>query len=255
MRTTEGQQAEEQSIWADATFGFKYIFARPSLLGMQMLFFFCNLFFGIGQVVMAPMILARTDQNSLIFGSVQTAGAIGAIAGGIIMSAWGGFKRRTHGVIFGWLISSLAGPLFLGLGTSLAMWIPAAVGMAIFGPLINGSNQALWQSKVPPDLQGRVFSARRLIAWCTQPIAPLIGGVLADKLLEPSMRVATSPLAQTFGGLFGIGPGAGMGLLLALTGVATALIALTAYFIPIIRNAEDVLPDYKPAEAATPANV
>jgi hypothetical protein len=123
--------------------------------------------------------------------------------------------------------------------------------MSLFGPLINGSNQALWQSKVPPDLQGRVFSARRLIAWFTQPIAPLIGGVLADRILEPAMQVSTSPLAQVFGGLFGTGPGAGMGLLLASTGLITAFMAAIAYFIPVIRNAETVLPDYKPAEAPT----
>jgi MFS family permease len=251
MRTEEGRHAEGQGILADAAFGFKYIFARPSLLGLQMTFFFCNLFAGIGFVVMAPMILARTGQNSLIFGSVQTAAAVGGIIGGIAMSAWGGFKRRANGVIFGWILTSLAGPVFLGLGKGLTMWIPAAVGMAIFGPLVNGSNQALWQSKVPPDLQGRVFSARRLIAWFTQPIAPLIGGLLADRILEPSMRLSTSPLAQTFGGLFGVGPGAGMGLLLALTGLGSASVAIIAYFIPTIRNAEDILPDYKPVEESS----
>ena len=55
-----------------------------------------NLFSGIGFTILAPMILARTDSNSLIFGSVQTVGAIGGIVGGMVMSAWGGFKRRVH---------------------------------------------------------------------------------------------------------------------------------------------------------------
>ena len=54
--------------------------------------------------VLAPMILARTGSNSLIFGSVQTAGAIGGVIGGVLMSAWGGFKRRVHGVLAGWAI-------------------------------------------------------------------------------------------------------------------------------------------------------
>ncbi len=58
----------------------------------------------------------------------------------------------------------------------------------LFVPLLNGSNQSIWQAKVAPDLQGRVFTARRLIAWFTNPISPIIGGTLADFLLEPAMK-------------------------------------------------------------------
>lgn len=64
---------------------------------------------------------------------------------------------------------------------------------------------------------GRVFSARRLIAWFTNPISPIIGGTLADFVLEPAMR-SDSVLASIFGGLVGTGPGAGMGLLMVFSG-------------------------------------
>ncbi|MGH2523999.1 MAG: MFS transporter, partial [Anaerolineales bacterium] len=178
-RTDEGRQGAG-SIWKEAWYGFQYIFARPSLLGLQMIFFFANLFAGIAFTVLAPMVLARTGQNSVVFGTVQSAGAIGGVVGGVIMSAWGGFKRRVHGVLLGWILSSLFGTALLGLGRDLTLWIPAIVLTTIFGPLINGSNQAIWQAKVAPDVQGRVFSARRLIAWFTNPITPLIAGPLAD---------------------------------------------------------------------------
>jgi len=95
QRTEDGQNAQGNML-KEAAFGFRYIFARPSLLGLQLLFFAGNLFSGVAYTVMAPMILARTGQNALIFGTVQTAGAIGAVVGGIAMSAWGGFKRRIH---------------------------------------------------------------------------------------------------------------------------------------------------------------
>jgi MFS transporter, DHA3 family, macrolide efflux protein len=241
-KTEEGQQ-KTGNIWSEAAYGFTYIFARPSLLGLQLIFFFGNLFSGIGFTLLAPMILARTDSNSLIFGSVQSAGAIGAVAGGVLMSIWGGFKRRVHGVLLGWILFSLSGMLFLGIGQGLAVWIPAMVIMSLCGPLINASNQAIWQSKVAPDLQGRVFSARRLIAWFAQPVSPIIAGTLADFAFEPAMR-GDGMLSQTFGVLVGTGPGAGMGLILVFCSLAAALVGLTGYFIPAIRNAEDLLPDH-----------
>jgi MFS transporter, DHA3 family, macrolide efflux protein len=247
-QTEEGKLAQG-NILKEAAYGFRYIFARPSLLGLQMVFFFGNLFSGISQTVFNPMILARTNQNSLIFGGVQTAGAIGMIVGGVAMSAWGGFKRRVHGVLGGWMYSGVLGTAILGLKFGLPAWITGMVLGALSIPLVNGSNQAIWQSKVAPDLQGRVFSARRLIAWFTNPISPVIGGVLADYVLEPAMRTQ-SALSDTFGWLVGTGPGAGMGLLMVFCGVIMSLVGLAGYFIPAIRNAEDLLPDHDQAQQA-----
>jgi hypothetical protein len=120
---------------------------------------------------------------------------------------------------------------------------------AVLGPWINGSNQAIWQSKVPPDMQGRVFSARRLIAWLTNPISPLIAGTLADYVLEPAMR-APSSLSRLFGWLVPPGPGAGMGLLIFLSSLGGIAAGLAGYFIYSIRNAEDILPDHDVIPAA-----
>ncbi len=239
--TQEGQEAKG-SLLKEAAFGFRYIFARPSLLGLQLVFFTANLFSGIGWTVLAPMVLARTDSNTLIFGSVQTAGAIGGILGGILMSAWGGFKRRVHGVLLGWALTGLFSAL-LGIGVNLSLWIPAILLVSIVGPLVNASNQAIWQAKVAPDLQGRVFSARRLIAWLTTPVSPIIAGTLADFVLEPAMRTQ-SGLAALFRPLVGSGPGAGMGLLTFFCGLLITLVGVGGYFFPAIRRAEDLLPDF-----------
>jgi MFS family permease len=250
-KTEEGQQ-QAGNIWSEAAYGFTYIFSRPSLLGLQLVFFFGNLFSGIGGTAMAPMILARTANDSLVFGTAQSAGAIGAVVGGILMSIWGGFKRRVHGVLLGWIFSSLGGMVLLGVGRDLSLWIPGMVLLSIFIPLVNGSNQAIWQAKVAPDLQGRVFSARRLIAWFSNPIAPLIAGALSDWVFEPAMRADTA-LASLFGPLVGTGPGAGMGLLVVVCGLAAALVGAAGYFIPAIRNAEDILPDHDTLKDAEPA--
>jgi len=241
-QTEEGRKSQG-SLLKEAGYGFRYIFSRPSLLGLQLIFFFGNLFAGIGNTVLAPMVLARTGQDSLIFGTVQAAGAAGAVLGGILMSAWGGFRRRVHGVLGGWIYAGILGTSILGLKFGLPVWLVGMVlGAPIVTALINGSNQAIWQSKVAPDLQGRVFSARRLIAWFTNPISPIIGGTLADFVLEPAMQ-SQGTLPNTFGWLVGTGPGAGMGLLLVLCGLGMSLVGLAGYFVPVVRNAEDLLAD------------
>jgi DHA3 family macrolide efflux protein-like MFS transporter len=247
VRTVEGAQGQG-NLWEEALYGFKYIFARPSLLGLQVIFLIGNLFSGIGFTLLAPMLLSRTGNNSVIFGSVESAGAIGGVVGGVIMSAWGGFKRRVHGVLLGWMFA-MSGLIFLGMGQSLPIWIFAIVLASTFLPLINASNQAIWQAKVAPDLQGRVFSARRLIAWFTNPISPIIAGTLADFVLEPAMTSSTT-LSRLFGGLVGTGPGSGMGLLMVLCGLGGVLVGLSGYLLPAIRSAEEMLPDHDALQTA-----
>ena len=237
----DGIKASEGGVLSQVAFGFKYIFSRPSLLGLQMIFFFGNLFSGMAITLTAPMILARSGQNSLVFGTVESFFAAGGIVGGIIMSAWGGFKRRVHGVLIGWILSNL-GTIMLGFGQSLTIWIPSAVLIMLVSALINGSNQSIWQAKVPADLQGRVFSARLLIAWFTNPISPIIAGTLADFVFEPAMR-APGPFSAIFSPLLGNGPGAGMGFLIVLCGMAGTAIGLICYFFPVILNAETILGD------------
>lgn len=251
-RTEEGKQGQG-SILKEAAYGFRYIVARPSLLGLQLMFFFANLFAGLGQTAMAPMILARTGNNEVAFGTVLSAGAIGGILGGLAMSAWGGFKRRVNGVLLGWILGSLLGPLLMGLGRDVPVWVVASLLGAFVIPIVNGSSQAIWQAKVAPDVQGRVFATRRLIAWMATPITPLIAGVLADRVLEPGMQPAGS-LVPTFSGLVGSGPGAGLALLLILSGLGAAGIAALSYLVPAVRDAESLLPDHDAAPADPASN-
>ncbi|MCS6844702.1 MAG: MFS transporter [Caldilineales bacterium] len=230
------------SVWQEAVYGFRYIFRRPGLLGLQLVFFFGNLFGGMAYTLLAPMVLARTGNNSVALGVVQSAGAVGAVVGGVVMSVWSGFRRRVHGVLLGWALSAV-GVALLGVARTVGQWIPAAFFAAVVSPLVNTSNQALWQAKVPPDVQGRVFSARRLIAWFTTPISPVIAGTLADFVFEPAMQGDTA-LAAAFGGLVGTGPGAGMGLLVVLCGLLGLAVPLVGYLTPAVRCVETDLPDH-----------
>ncbi len=250
-------KASRGSIWQESLFGFKYIWARPSLLGLQLIFFFGNLMSTLAGVLIAPMILARTGNNAQMLGIIESVGSAGGIAGGLILSAWGGPKRRVNGVIFGWLFSGLLGMCIYSLNLGVAAWVIGSFCFSFFIPLVNSSNQGIWQSKVPPDLQGRVFSVRRLIAQITAPLAMLISGPLADFVFEPAMRLPGSTMASTFGFITGTGPGTGMSLILFFSGLTVTMIGIIAYSIPRIRNVETILPDHDqlkaPAEEPAPA--
>lgn len=243
------------SFLSETTFGFRYILRRPSLLGLQLVFACGNLLSGISFALVAPMLLVttgRTDQSVGVLGTVQTLFAIGGVAGGLLLTVWGGPKRKAYGVVFGWALFGLLGGLIMGLGRGLVAWSIAAFFGAFFGPIIDGSNQAIWQAKVAPDLQGRVFSVRLLIAWIMSPLANLVAGPLADYVFEPSMREG-EVLASVFGGVTGVGPGRGMALVFVLCGILMGLVGLGGYSIRVIRDAEEILPDHEVAASGMPA--
>ena len=247
-KQTETGAESKGSLWSESMFGFKYIWKRPSLLGLQVLFLCGNFFATLGFTLLAPMILARTNSNELIFGTVQSTAAVGGVLGGLLMSAWGGPKKMVYGVIFGWGFAGLAQSVF-GMGQQLPVWLMAGFVMSMLTPLINASNQAIWQAKVEPDVQGRVFSIRRLIAWISTPLAMLAAGPLADAWLEPAMQ-SESVMASLFGGLVGTGAGSGMSLIMMFSGLAIVVVAVVSFNIPAIRNVDELMPDHVQEEEA-----
>jgi DHA3 family macrolide efflux protein-like MFS transporter len=240
---THTSQKRENGLLKEALYGLQYIWARPSLTGLTVSFLFINLFGGIALTLFAPLVLAHTQNNSVILGTVQTVGAIAGVAGGIFLSAWGGTKRRIQSGYLGVLIASLLGIAVFGLGRNPLFWIFGIATFSLMSPILGGSIQAIWQAKVAPDVQGRVFSTRRLISWFTTPITPIIAGTLADYVLEPAMQ-SKNWFSQTFGGIFGTSPGSGMGWLIFACGLGAASVCIVSYIIPYIRNVEDILPDH-----------
>jgi len=240
---TKVGQIGKGSIWKESFYGFRYIFNRPSLLSLQLVFFTINLVATFSFTLLAPMILARTGSDVIVLGTVQSAAGVGGVMGSLLMSVWGGPKRRVNGIFIGMMLTSLLGITLIGVGQSLTIWTLASFFLVFFIPIINGSNQAIWQAKVAPDVQGRVFATRLLISQISAPVSMLLAGPLADRVFEPSMKLDGS-LAPMFGPMVGIGPGAGMALMFVVTGVLGAIVSLAAYAFPVVRNAEDILPDH-----------
>lgn len=163
------------------------------------------------------------------------------LAGTLVMSAWGGPKRRIRGVLGFSLVAGVFLTL-LGLRPSLPLMAIAGFGMMFAMPIINASSQAIWQSKVALDVQGRVFSVRRMIAWSTLPLAYIVAGPLADRVFKP-LLVEGGPLTGSLGQILGVGPGRGVGLMFVVIGFLSILVTFFAYMNPHLRNVEDELPD------------
>lgn len=245
--TAEGQ-AGQGGILKEAAYGFRYIFARRSLLGLLLFFLTLNFVNGMAIPLFAPFILSRTSNDSTSLGAAQSAWAVGAVVGGLLIGVWGGFKRRMTSILLGEALFGVFGLVLFGLGRHLWFWMAAAGLGAIFMPFSNGASQAIWQTKVAPDVQGRVFATRRMIAWLLDPVTPIIAGALADYVTEPAMR-SQAGLARAFGWLVGYGPGAGMAIQFILAGLGYILITLlVTLFIPTVRDLEDRLPDHDPVQ-------
>lgn len=241
---TEEGAAGRGSFWKELAYGFRYIFQRRSLLHIQLIFFGVNFVASFAFILTAPLVLTKTGGDGLILGTVLGVGAAGQVVGGAALGVWGGPKRRIHGVLLGMFFGSLFGAFLFGFGQEVILWSAALFLSGFFIIIINGSNQAIWQSKVAPDVQGRVFSVRRLIAQVSAPVAFLIGGVAADLVFEPAM-MAGGALAPIFGGLLGVGPGAGMSFMFILAGIGGMLVGLGGYAFRSVRDAEDILPDHE----------
>lgn len=242
------------SFLKESFFGFRYIFEKPSLLGLQLVFFAINFIAMFSFILIAPMILARTGNNELALGSVLSIGSIGGVVGGLVISAWGGPRRKINGVLIGMIVISLSQGL-IGIGQAVLIWAVGNFLVAFTLPILNGSNQAIWQSKVSPDVQGRVFATRRLIAQITAPVAMLLAGPVADQIFEPAFMPDGAMADSVFAGLVGTGPGAGMGMMFVVSGVLGVLVGLAGYAFPAVRDVETILPDYDAvtSPAAQPA--
>lgn len=237
------ERNKKRSLWRDSIYGFRYIYERPSLLGLQVIFLAVNLALSLSFTLIAPMVLTRTGNDTVILGTVQSAFGVGGVVGGLIISTWGGPRRKINGVMAGMALNFIFGQILMGLGRGPVVWAVAAFSTLVLLPIVNGCSQAIWMSKVPPEFQGRVFATRRLIAQISTPLGTILAGPLADHVFGPAM-MSGSALAPMFGWLVGTGPGAGMSLIFLFTGTMGVIISIAAYSFNSIRNVEEILPDH-----------
>lgn len=230
-----------ENPWQQLTFGFRYLIQRPSLMGLQ-LFAMSFIFFDSLSAVSTAMILARSNNNTSVLGSVEGAVGLGGLTGAVLLGLWGGPKRRIHGLLIGRAIV-FSFEMLLGLMRLPSIWIGANFAAGLFKPLANSCEETIWISKVEPSVQGRVFAANWFLISIISSLGLLLAGLLADFVFEPVMK-SGGLLAPILGNVFGTDRGSGMALQFALFSFIVVLICLGSYAFSPLRNIEKILPDH-----------
>ena len=205
------------TLWQEIRFGFRYILERESLRSLTVLFMLVGVFLAIGATLTTPLILSQTHNSESALATVQSVGAVGGIVGGVILSVWGGAKRRIHNVLLGGAGACLLGILWLGLSQAIFLWAIGNFFFAFFEPFVEGGNLAIWQTKVEADIQGRVFSVRQLLVQLPYVFGILIAGYLADAKAISAVLI--------------------------VTGISGAVLFLLGYLSSQVRDVESLLPD------------
>jgi MFS family permease len=242
----EGRRARG-SIWKEAAFGWTFIRERPGLFNLLLFFATTNLVGAMCGIAIMPMVLGFAQEAAV--GTIMSLVGIGTLVGGLIMTATGGPKKMVYGVLAGGAVMTVS---FVLIGLRPSVWL-VGVGVILWYvmiPIMNACSNTIWRAKTPPDVQGRVFSVRRMIAQFTVPIGDFSAGPLADFVFNPLMVVG-GPLAGSVGQVIGTGPGRGIALMFLVFALVPGLATLRGLLNPRVRNVETELPD-APRRAKAP---
>lgn len=244
------EHRQSPSVRREISEAYAYLQGRPGLLGGLWMFTVIWFCVSVIQVLFVPVVLGFGSKTDL--GLIQTTAGFGLLLGGIVMVAWKGPQRLTFGIAAPCLIIAVC---FILVPLTTTVWVMAIASMLAMStvPMASSASQTLWQRKIDPLFQGRVFALRNIIMKAAQPMAFLAAGLLADRVFEPGMRQG-GVLSQWFGAAWGTGEGRGSALLMSASGVLSLLCVIWILCTPRIRRADlDLSDDGIPGQDAPDA--
>jgi DHA3 family macrolide efflux protein-like MFS transporter len=223
-RAEAAAQASRPSMVADLREALRFLRAWPGILMIIVIAVLVNLFIYPALSLQPLLVTEHFGGDALQLAWLQSAFGVGIVSGGITLSVWGGFKRRS---LTGLLALALGGAGLAVIGVAPANAFPMALGAMFFAwfmnPIANGALMAVLQIIVPADMQGRVFTLLQSAAGAMIPLGLVIAGPLADVL--------------------------GVQIWFLVAGVAMAVMGIGALFVPAITRLDDIA-NLKSAEPA-----
>ncbi len=223
VRSDADQLITPATVWQDVRLGFRYVIHWPGMLGILIMASIINLLLNPGFSFMPLLVTQHFKGGAAELGWLESAFGIGMITGGLLLGIWGGFRRKILMVLFG-LMGMGVGILAIGFASPAGYWI-ALGGMALTGfmnPLVNGPLFALLQSKVEPEMQGRVFT--------------MVGSLAAS--MSPLGMIIAAPVAEFLG----------LHAWYIMGGLACILMGISGFMIRVVYTIDDQLPGGKIAE-------
>jgi MFS transporter, DHA3 family, macrolide efflux protein len=214
VRAAAGGIAAKTSVWQDFRAGLAYTRGWPGLMIIMGMAALINLVVNPGFVLMPILVTGHFNGEAFQLAWMQSSFGIGMVAGGLLLSAWGGFKRKVITSMLG-LLGMASGLIAIGVMPASGYY-PALGAMLMLGlsnPIVNGPLFAALQACVAPEMQGRVFTLTMSAAAAMMPLGLVIAGPLADAF--------------------------GVQTWFILGGVVTASMAIAGLFIPAVLNFEE----------------
>jgi DHA3 family macrolide efflux protein-like MFS transporter len=200
---TSSSTQKKPSVFKELAEGWRYVIGWKGLFSVIILAMFVNFLITPAFSLLPLVITEHFGKGAYELGLINSVFGIGVILGGLVLSAWGGFKNRML-TSLGALCISGGSALAVGLAPS-NMFLLAIAGMAIFGflnPIINGPLFAVMQDRVAPEIQGRVFSFLSAGASLASPLGLVIAGPIADAT-NSQLWFVLGGILTILGGLIG----------------------------------------------------
>lgn len=218
----------KSSFKQDFMAGLSYVWSWPGLMLIGAMATVINFLLTPAFSLLPILVTKHFNGQAIQLATLESFYGIGVILGGLVLGAWGGFKRRVLTSLVG-LVAMGAGCLLMGLLPPTAFIIAVAVGLFLgfVNPIVNGPLFAAVQAAVSPEMQGRVFSLIGTVAAAMSPLGLIIAGPIADNL--------------------------GVQTWFLIGGIVTLLMGIGSLFIPAVIHFEDGRPSPKQAAGVPPA--
>jgi len=161
------------------TEGLKYIWSQKYLRNLFVFMSFFIFMAAPGSMLTPLQVVRNYGGEIWHLIAIEVGFSSGMIVGGLIISAWGGFRNRIRSMVLATVVLGIS-TLILGVPIPFFIFMGVMIICGLFLPLFNTTVVVLLQEKVGPDYLGRVFGVNTMIASSMMPMGMLIFGPLAD---------------------------------------------------------------------------
>lgn len=213
-----------ESVLAAAKSGLVWLKNNRTVLLLILFLAAINLIASVYDAALPAMLLSRSNGGETVLGAVNACVGLASLAGSVIVTFLPEPKSRLRVICNTLLISMSTENFLLAFGRTPLVWCIGAVLGWIVIPIMNTNMDVIFRSGIPPEMQGRVYSARNTLQFFTIPAGFFLGGLLVDKVFEPLIAgLPADSLAVT---VFGSEKGAGAALLFFVIGIAGVAVCL-----------------------------